>query len=142
MLPPRHRAPAVRGLALAACLILSPVVAVAEPAGQPAGTSDNTLIFGLTATELVVATAVGAGAGAAVAVASGNAIAGASLGFGTLAAIYVAHLAVEAIVVGGLYYGWPWSSADDTPRLRAAAIIDPAKDRNPTPVRLRLIPRS
>jgi len=132
---------AVRGLALAVCLVLPPAVALAGAAVPPAGTGGNTLVFGLTATELVVATAVGAGAGAAVAIASGNAIAGASVGFGTLAVIYVAHLAVEAIVVGGFYYGWPWEPADETPPSRATAITGPAKDRDATAIPLRLAPR-
>jgi hypothetical protein len=132
---------AVRGLALAAFLVLSPVVALAGAAAPPPGTGDNTLLFGLTATELFVATAVGAGAGAALAVASGNAIAGASVGFGTLAAIYVAHLAVEAIVVGGFYYGWPWAPTDETAPSRATAIMDPAKDHDAIAIPLRLAPR-
>src|SRR5580765_8334820 len=82
---------------LAALLLLAPAAALAGGTASTAEPDGNTLIFGLTATELVAAAAVGAGAGAVVAVASGNAIAGASLGIGTLGAIYVAHLAAEAI---------------------------------------------
>jgi hypothetical protein len=140
MLPARWMR-AVLGVALTACLVSSPPVALAGAAVPPAGTGDNTLVFGLTATELVVATVVGAGAGAAVAIASGNAIAGASVGFGTLAAIYVAHLAVEAIVVGGFYYWWPGGPADETASARATAIMEPGKDRDAIAIPLRLAPR-
>ena len=87
----------------------------------------------MTATQLAIAAAVGAGAGAAGALASSNVIAGASLGFGTLAAVYVAHLAAEAIVVGGVYYWWPWE-ADPPPSAARTLVIrgaDPAERRSP-----------
>ena len=120
----------VLGGALAASLWLSPAATLAGETASPAGTDDDTLVFGLTATQLVIAAAVGAGAGAAVAIASGNAIASVSLGFGTLGAIYVAHLAAEALVVGGIYYWWPWEPEDETPALRATAIRGAGKDRD------------
>jgi hypothetical protein len=91
-----------------------PTMAPAAPQGEPsvlAGGSqevvpaDATLVFGLTGEQLVAGVAIGVGLGAAAVAASGNTLAGASLG--TLAAIYVAHLAVEAVVVGGMYYLWP-----------------------------------
>jgi hypothetical protein len=131
----------VLGVALAASMWLSTAVSLAGETASSAGPDDDTLVFGLTATQLVVAAAVGAGAGAAVAVASGNAIAGASLGFGTLGAIYVAHLAAEAIVVGGVYYWWPWEPDEQTPASRAMAIRDPAKGRGTSATPLRLAPQ-
>jgi hypothetical protein len=130
----------VLGIALAATLWLPPA-ALADGTASSAGPDDDTVAFGLTATQLVVAAAVGAGAGAAVAVASGNAIAGASLGFGTLGAIYVAHLAAEAVVVGGVYYWWPWEPDEQTPASRAMAIRDPAKGRGTSATPLRLAPQ-
>lgn len=78
----------------------------AQPEPAPANSpGDETLIFGLTGPQLAAGVAVGAGLGAAAVAASGNTLAGA--GLGTLAAIYVAHLFVEAVVVGGMYYLWP-----------------------------------
>jgi hypothetical protein len=130
----------VPGIALVATLWLPPA-ALAGGTASSAGPDDDTLVFGLTATQLVVAVAVGAGAGAAVAVASGNAIAGASLGFGTLGAVYVAHLAAEAIVVGGVYYWWPWEPEDEAPASRAMAIKDAAKGRDTSATPLRLAPQ-
>src|SRR5580765_8105589 len=125
-----RRMQVVLGVALAASMWLSTAVSLAGGTASSAGPDDDTLVFGLTATQLVVAAAVGAGAGAAVAVASGNAIAGVSLGFGTLGAIYVAHLAAEALVVGGIYYWWPWEPEDESPALRATAIRGAGKDRD------------
>jgi len=133
--------PAVLGVALAAFLWLSPAAALAGETGPSSGPDGGTLVFGLTATQLVVAAAVGAGAGAVAAIASGNAIAGASLGFGTLGAIYVAHLAAEALVVGGVYYWWPRESEDEAPASRAMAIKDTAKDRDAIATPLRVVPR-
>jgi hypothetical protein len=132
---------AVFGVALAVSLWLSPVAALAGETVPSTGTDGGTLIFGLTVTQLVVAAAVGAGAGAIAAVASGNAVAGASLGFGTLGAIYVAHLAAEALVVGGVYYWWPWESEEEAPASRAMAIKDAAKDREAIATPLRVVPR-
>jgi hypothetical protein len=80
----------------------------APPQAAPAQTDpaqNDTLIFGMTAQQLAVGVVIGAGIGAIVVAASGNTLAGA--GLGTLAAIYVAHLAVEAVVVGGVFYLWP-----------------------------------
>jgi hypothetical protein len=130
---------AALGVALAASLWLSPAAALAGETVPPAATDGGTLPLGLTATQLVVAAAVGAGAGVAVAVASGNALAGASLGFGTLGAIYLAHLAAEALVVGGVYYWWPWDGEDEAPASRAMAIRGPAHDRGvgSTPLRVK-----
>jgi hypothetical protein len=75
---------------------------------------DETLILGLTGPQLAAGVTIGAGLGAAAVAASGNTLAGA--GLGTLAAIYVAHLLVEAVVVGGMYYLWPSEEEpSDTP---------------------------
>jgi hypothetical protein len=117
-----RRMRAVIGIALAAALWSSPAATFAGETAIPADKADHTLVFGLTATQLALAAAVGAGAGAAGALVSGNLIAGASLGFGTLGAIYVAHLATEAVVVGGIYYWWPWEGDPDPPASRTIAI--------------------
>jgi hypothetical protein len=132
---------AALGVALAASLWLSSAAALAAETVPPAVTDVGTLPLGLTATQLVVAAAIGAGAGVAVAVASGNALAGASLGFGTLGAIYVAHLAAEALVVGGVYYWWPWQPDDETPASRAISIKGAADHRDPSFPPLRLAPQ-
>jgi hypothetical protein len=113
---------ALLGVALAAALCSLPAATFADEPMLPAGKPDDTIVFGLTATQLALAAAVGAGVGAAGAIASGNVIAGASLGFGTLAAVYVGHLAAEAILVGGIYYWWPWEGDPDPPASRTIAI--------------------
>jgi hypothetical protein len=112
----------VFGIVLAIALSASPTASYAGEKANPTDKADHALVFGLTPTELAVAAAIGAGAGAAGALVSGNLIAGASLGFGTLGAIYVAHLAAEAVVVGGVYYWWPWESDPDPPASRTIAI--------------------
>jgi hypothetical protein len=120
-----HWMRALLGTALALALWSSPAAALAGEVVPDAG--DGSLVFGFTVTELALAVAVGAGVGAAGAVASSNLIAGASVGFGTLAAIYVAHLAVEAAVVGGAYYWspwWPWGSEPQSPASRTMVIRD------------------
>ncbi len=99
-----------------------------EPSA-PEAARDNTLIFGLTGPQLAVGVAVGAGLGAVAVAASGNTLAGA--GLGTLAAIYVAHLAVEAVVVGGMFYLWPSEDeASDAPA-RKMPIRGPAGSSSP-----------
>ncbi len=108
-------------IALAAILWSSPAATFAAET-TPANKPDNAIVFGLTAGQLALAAAVGAGAGAAAALASSNMIAGASLGFGTLAAIYVAHLAAEVVVVGGIYYWWPWEAEPEAPASRTMVI--------------------
>jgi hypothetical protein len=113
---------ALLGVAFALSLWSSPAATFAGETVKPADKHDNTLVFGLTATQLALAAAIGAGAATAGALASGNLVAGASLGFGTLAAIYVAHLAAEAVVVGGIYYWWPWEAEPDPPASRTIAI--------------------
>jgi hypothetical protein len=118
---------ALLGIAVAASLWAAPVTTFAGEAKTPADHSDHTIVFGLTAGQLAIAAAVGAGAGATGALVSSNVIAGASLGFGTLAAIYVAHLAAEAVVVGGVYYWWPWASEPESPASRTMKIRDAGK---------------
>ncbi len=117
-----RRMRALRGIALAAILWSSPTATFAAETMPPANKPDNTIVFGLTAGQLALAAAVGASAGAAGALATSNIIAGASLGFGTLAAIYVAHLAAEVVVVGGLYYWWPWNAEPEAPASRTLVI--------------------
>jgi hypothetical protein len=118
---------AMLGVALAAALWASPDATFAGEGMILADEPDDTLVFGLTATQLALAAAVGAGAGVAGALASGDVIAGASLGVGALAAIYVAHLAAEAVLVGGIYYwwpweAWPWEAEPESPAARTIAI--------------------
>src|ERR1051326_6288161 len=79
-----RRMRALLGIALAAALWWSPAATLAGEAMTQADQPDHALVVGLTATQLAVAAAVGAGAGLAGALASGNLIAGASLGVGTL----------------------------------------------------------
>jgi hypothetical protein len=122
-----RRMRAIIGIALAAALWSSPAATFAGEKAIPADKADHTLVFGLTATQLALAAVVGAGAGAAGALVSSNLIAGASLGFGTLGAIYVAHLAAEAVVVGGVYYWWPWDSDSDPPASRTISIRAPGR---------------
>ena len=124
----------VLALALAVFLWASPAATLAGETVNPLGERDNAVVFGLTVTQLGVAAAVGAGAGAAGALVSGNVIAGASLGFGTLAAIYVAHLAAEAVLVGGVYYWWPWEAKPEAPASRSMAIRGVEPDRTAMPV--------
>jgi hypothetical protein len=122
---------AVLAGSLAIFLWSSPAVTLAGETMDPAAKLDNTLVFGLTATQLAIAAAIGAGAGAAGALVSGNLIAGASLGFGTLAAVYVAHLAAEAVVVGGVYYWWPWEAKPEAPVSRTMVIRGTDTGRDP-----------
>jgi hypothetical protein len=93
-------------LLILALVGLAPVARAEEAPAAPAG--DTTLVLGLTPMQLAIAAVVGAAIGAAAAFASGNGIGLAGAGLGTLAAIYVAHLFVEAVLVGGFYYFWPW----------------------------------
>jgi hypothetical protein len=113
---------ALLGVALAASLWWLPAATFADEPMIPAGKPDDTIVFGLTATQLALACAVGAGVGAAGALVSGNVIAGASLGFGTLAAVYVGHLAAEAVLVGGIYYWWSWEAEPEPPASRSITI--------------------
>jgi hypothetical protein len=96
---------ALIALALSLFLCFSPYSAAT--ARQPTRSENRTAVR---IERLALAAVAGAGIGAIAAVAAGNAAAGATLGTfsGTLAALYVAHLFVEAIVVGGVYYFWPW----------------------------------
>jgi hypothetical protein len=127
---------ALLGIALAAILWSSPTATFAAETMPPSNKPDNTIVFGLTAGQIALAAAVGASAGAAGALASSNLIAGASLGVATLAAIYVAHLAAEVAVVGGMYYWWPWNAE---PEIRASRtmVIRGASEAatGPTPLR-------
>jgi hypothetical protein len=129
-----RRMRALLGITLAAILWSSPTATFAAETMPPANKPDNTIVFGLTAGQLGLAAAVGASAGAAGALASSNLIAGASLGVATLAAIYVAHLAAEVAVVGGMYYWWPWNAE---PEIRASRTLvirgasPPGADRTP-----------
>ena len=65
----------------------------------------------LTGAQLSAAAGIGLAAGVTAVIASRNALAG--FGLGAVVALYVAHLAVEAALVGGAYYFW---QADKNPR--------------------------
>ena len=125
---------AMWAVAVAAFLWLPPAATFAGETATPFHKHDNTLVFGLTATELAIAVGVGAGAGAAGALVSSNVVAGASLGFGTLAAVYVAHLAAEAVVVGGVYYWWPWDAKPAASAPHTLAIGGTGTDRDALPI--------
>jgi hypothetical protein len=113
---PAHKEPELTG------------AAQTEPAAPEAAPTD-TLIFGLTGPQLAVGVAIGAGLGAVAVAASGNTLAGA--GLGTLAAIYVAHLAVEAVVVGGMFYLWPSEDEGSGAPSRKMPIRGPAGSSSP-----------
>lgn len=98
-------APFVAALLLTFVLLLGSARAATTEYVADSSKNASSFIHGLTTKQLVVAAVVGAGLGAAAAAVSGNVAVG--TGVSVLAAIYVAHLAVEAIVVGGVYYFWP-----------------------------------
>ena len=108
--PARWPARLAIAVALMALLLSFSGAPLAGEAVNPPEQSADAILFGLTATQLAIAAGVGVVAGAPGALVSSNVISGASLGFGTLAAIYIAHLAAEALVVGGVYYWWPWET--------------------------------
>lgn len=124
--------------AVLAVLLLSSPVEAAPPADPQAG-RDHDVIFGLTATQLSIAAGVGLGVGIAAALVarsrlpalvSRGALAG--LGLGTLAGIYVAHLFVEAVLVGGVYYYWPSERGpEDDPSRSMKLRIDPSPGAAP-----------
>lgn len=103
----------LRSVALTALLaiVISLAPGCAGAHEMPKEDPDRTVVFGLTATQLVIAAAVGAWLGGSAALATRRASLGAGLGL--LAAVYVAHLAVEALVVGGVYYFWPGDQPTD-----------------------------
>ena len=72
----------------------------------------NDVLFGLTATQLALAAAAGAGVG--VLAAGGNSLL--TAGAGTLVVIYVAHLVVEVVAIGGALYLWPDSEVEPAPQ--------------------------
>jgi hypothetical protein len=108
----------------------------AVQAAQPPTQAQQTrLVLGLSGRQVAIAAGVGLGAGAAAAffsrysiraLLSRSALAG--LGVGTLVGLYVAHLAVEAVLVGGVYYYWPNKRAaeDDPSRSMKLRIDQPA----------------
>ena len=122
---------ALLALALSLALSCSPYPAAAG--GRPAANRDSggAAIAGLGVEQLALAAITGVGVGALAAAVSRNAVAGATLGTftGTLAALYVAHLFVEAVVVGGVYYFWPWES----PQKSGAASGKAIRDAKPPP---------
>jgi hypothetical protein len=77
----------------------------AEAADSPLKMADRTVVYGLTVTQLATAAAIGGWLGGSAALATRRVSVG--TGLGLLATIYVAHLAVEALVVGGVYFFWP-----------------------------------
>ncbi|HEV2301326.1 MAG TPA: hypothetical protein VGR91_07120 [Stellaceae bacterium] len=115
-------------LALSLALYGSPDPAAAG--GNPAANENGgrAAIVSRRVEQLALAAIAGAGIGGVAAVVSGNAVTGATLGTftGTLAALYVAHLFVEAIVVGGVYYFWPWESRQKSGAASGKAIKDAA----------------
>ena len=111
----KHRAAVMRlliVLMLSVALCWSSGSLAAAEKNPPARISGTAAFAGLGVEDYALAAIAGAGLGAAAAAVSGNAVGGLTLGTlsGTLAALYVAHLLVEAVVVGGVYYFWPWES--------------------------------
>lgn len=107
--------------AVAAWLV---VVALFSPAGACAaeadGKHDHPVIFGLTTTQLAIAAAVGAGLGATAAITARRMSVGAGLGL--LATVYIAHLGVEALIIGGVYFLWPEGPPSGEPEGAAVPI--------------------
>ena len=144
---PKHLIVAVlRAVVLAAFAAASSIQAARAQTAEPAGHADHGLLLGLTGPKLAIAAGVGLGVGAAAAafvsrrsiaaLLSRSALAG--LGVGTLVGIYVAHLAVEAVLVGGVYYYWPSTrAAEDEPsrsmKLRMAPSTGNAPAAKPPP---------
>jgi hypothetical protein len=96
------------GARLAAMLLslaLAALPAAANAADSPLKMADREVVYGLTVMQLGTAAAIGGWLGGSAALATRRASVGAGLGL--LATIYVAHLAVEALVVGGVYFFWP-----------------------------------
>ncbi len=99
---------------LLACLALQPVQSRAAGGHEPGPKEER--LLGLTRTQLALAVATGAGIG--VLAAGGNSLF--TAGAGTLAAIYVAHMVVEAVAIGGMLYLWPEDQAEPetSPRIK------------------------
>jgi hypothetical protein len=58
----------------------------------------------------------------------------AELSVGTIVGIYLAHLAVEAVLVGGVYYYWPSERApDDDPSRSMKLRLPPPPNVSPAP---------
>jgi hypothetical protein len=114
------------------------------PQNEPRG-----LVLGLTGTELAIASSVGLGIGAAAAFARSGRLAAlvrggtlAGLSLTTLVGLYVAHLFVEAVLVGGVYYYWPSErSADDQPSRSMKLRLDPSPRKPPDPPGIAANPR-
>jgi hypothetical protein len=112
------------------------------PAGQPE--HEHAVIYGLTGTKLAIAAGVGLGIGATAAFLSRRSLTAlvprlAGLGVGTLIGVYVAHLAVEAVLVGGVYYYWPSERApEDEPSRSMKLRIDLSTANAPVSPGLRI----
>ena len=141
--PPRSRRLlvfALRAAVLAAFAASSSIQANQALAAEPPGHTDHGLLHGLTGPKLAIAAGVGLGIGATAAafvsrrsvsaLLSRSALAG--LGVGTLVGIYVAHLALEAVLVGGVYYYWPSKrAAEDEPSHSMKLRIAPPTGNTP-----------
>lgn len=140
----RRRGNLVRTLAL----VLAGAMAAGNVAAQTTGPATKKpdarhMMLGLTGTQLAVSAGVGLGIGATAAFIAGGRLRAlmasgtlAGLGVTTLAGIYVAHLLVEAILVGGVYYFWPSRGGDDQPSRSMKLHLDPVPPNPPkTPAR-------
>ena len=123
-------------MALSLLLWCSPDPAAAGAGAVSGEAGGRPAIAVLDIERVALAAIAGAGVGAIAATVSGNAVTGAAFGTftGTLAALYVAHLLVEAVVVGGVYYFWPWES----PRKSGPPSGKAIRDMQPPPGNLGL----
>ena len=69
------------------------------------------VVFGLNARQIGLAAGTGAWIGGGAGLATRSLTSGA--GLGVIGAIFVAHLAAEEVVAGGVYYFWPENRVDE-----------------------------
>lgn len=102
-----------------------------EPVTSPP--EQRTASSGIGGGAVALAVAVGAGVGAVGALVASEALL--TVGAGTVVAIYVGHLLLEAVIVGGAVYSWPESEDAAEPGSR------PQFEARQTPgaARLRLV---
>lgn len=88
---------------------------------------------GIGGSTLALALAAGAGVGAMGALLAGETLL--TVGAGTVVAIYVGHLLLEAVVVGGALYVWPEGEEAEEPTRRPSLFARRKTDK----VELRLV---
>jgi hypothetical protein len=111
----RRFRPIVAAMLLMLAAVLWPVGAgaaeLAAGTHDHGGASDETVIFGLTTSQLAIAAVVGTGLGATAAIVGRRM--SLATGLGVLATVYIAHLGVEALIVGAVYLMWPSQPSEE-----------------------------